>query len=355
MQSFQSQVLDQTAEGPRPFELMLSAEEQRRLAALFPLGLSLSNAGKALRGSTKKPLAASLSTELDFGHNEKRQAYKQALSKISNSNDYVTRGSELLAAVRRHPKSAPFLQPVDPVAEGVPDYPSVIKEPMDLATVQRKLLAKEYGGFEEFDADMQRMFDNALLYNKPGTFVNKIAEELKAFYEKISAEKSNSGPQSHKKGGKAARGYDAERLKQRQKQLPLSAQPLSFTEQQRLSDQIRHQLPNIYLKDVLKIVAQEQDTTNEWVDLEFDKLSPKVARELQAYVSQKISVTLKRQKNRGGSSTAPATRAEPEPEGAGAAPVPQPLQPAPRPATGQNYLEESSSSSLLDSISDDSI
>lgn len=355
MQSFQSQVFDPSAEGPKALELMLSADEQRQLAMLLPLRLSLSNSTKALRSSTKKPLAASLSTELDFGHHEKRQAYKQALNKISNSNDYATRAGELLAALKRHSKSGPFLQPVDPVAEGVPDYPSVVKEPMDLSTMQRKLLNKEYASFEDFDADMNKMFNNALLYNKPGTFVNKIAEELKAYYDKISTDKSGSGPQSHKKGGKSARGYDAERAKSKQKQLPLSAQPLSFTEQQKLSDQIRHQLPNVYLKDVLKIVAQEQDTSNEWVDLEFDKLSPKVARELQAYVNQKIAQTLKRKKQRGDGSTSLTARAETDHESALPVPVPQPAQPLPRPVTVQNYLEESSSSSLLDSISDDSI
>ena len=354
MQSFQSQVLDQVIDGPRPLEVTLSAEEHRRLAWLLPVGLSLSNSSKALRSSTKKPLAVSLSTELDFGYSEKRQAYKQALNKISNSNDYITRCSELIAAVRRHPKSGPFLQPVDPVAEGVPDYPFIVKEPMDLATMQSKLLNKEYATFEDFDADMNKMFNNALLYNKPGTFVNKIAEEIKAYYEKISADKSGSGQHSQKKGAKSSRGYEGDRLKQKQKQVPLSAQPLSFTEQQKLSDQIR-QLPNVYLKDVLQIISQEQDTSKEWVDLEYEKLSPKVARELQAYVSQKIALTLKRKKNRGETSTTVTGRTETEHETTGPVPVPQPLPPAQRPPALQNYLEESSSSSLLDSISDDSI
>lgn len=351
MQSFQSQILDQEAGAPRPMELLLTGEEHRRLSWLLPLGLSLSNSSKALRSSTKKPLAASLTTEQDFGHVEQRQAFKQALRKISNSNDYIARCGELLAAVRRHSKSGPFLQPVDPVAEGVPDYPLVVKEPMDLATMQRKLLEKEYGSFEEFDADMQRMFSNALLYNKPGTFVNKLAEELRAFYDKLSSEKSASGPHSQKKG-KGGRGHEGDRLRHKQKQPALSAQPLSFTEQQKLSDQIR-QLPNVYLKDVLQIISQEQDTSREWVDLEYEKLSPKVARELQAFVSQKIALTLKRKKNRGDSSTAVTGRTETEAEGP--VPVPQPLPPMQRPPTVQNYLEESSSSSLLDSISDDSI
>lgn len=354
MQSFQSQILDQPENTSKAFELLLSAEEHKKLGELLPLMLSLSNTAKSLRSTAKKPLLPSLNTEAELGYTDKRPAYKQALNKISNSNDYLAHCAELLAAVRRHPKAGPFLQPVDPIAEGVPDYLTVIKEPMDLSTMQGKLTKKEYATAEEFDADMQKMFSNALLYNKPGTFVNKVAEELKAYYERISLDKNGIGGHSHKKGGKTSRGFDSDRQKTKQKQPPLSAQPLTFTEMQKLSEQIL-QIPPVYLKDVFDIIAQEKGNTTDLLEFGLHELSPKVARELQAFVNQKINLTLKKKKNRSEDSTRVATRLETE-----SADKPMPLTPPPvqvpqRPAGLPHYLEESSSSSLLDSISDDSI
>ena len=356
MQGFQSQVFDAPPDAAQPFELLLSPDDFKRLCGLFPRFLSLVGAAKAPRGASKRPANAPSSTELDLGHTEKRQAYRQALSKISNSNDYNAHCAELLALLRRHAKAGPFLQPVDPVAEGVPDYPAIIKEPMDLSTIQKKLANREYASFDDFDADVGRIFANALLYNKPGTLVNRMAEELKAYYERVSAEKSASGTHSHKKGGKAARAQDAERARQRQRAAPLAAQPLTFTEIEKLRDQIET-MPSTYLKDVFKMVSEGLQLPNECADFDLDltELPPKVARELQAFVSQKISHAMKKKKGRGEESTRATTRQEAEPAEQVAA-VAQPVGvAASNPPPTQNYLEESSSSSLLDSISDDSI
>jgi len=46
--------------------------------------------------------------------------------------------------------SAPFNQPVDPVALNIPDYPIVIKNPMDLGTVRNKLRANAYPTILDF-------------------------------------------------------------------------------------------------------------------------------------------------------------------------------------------------------------
>ncbi|EJK73057.1 hypothetical protein THAOC_05344, partial [Thalassiosira oceanica] len=51
----------------------------------------------------------------------------------------------ILAYLRRHPKAGPFLEPVDPVALNLPDYFDVIKRPMDISTVARRLEEGHYG------------------------------------------------------------------------------------------------------------------------------------------------------------------------------------------------------------------
>ena len=66
-----------------------------------------------------------------------------------------------------HKWSGPFLQPVDPVALNIPDYPDVVKEPMALSTIQRRIETQMITTKEEFAVLMRLVFSNACLYNKP--------------------------------------------------------------------------------------------------------------------------------------------------------------------------------------------
>ncbi|OAC99836.1 hypothetical protein MUCCIDRAFT_147227, partial [Mucor lusitanicus CBS 277.49] len=59
----------------------------------------------------------------------------------------------------------PFLEPVDPVAMNLPDYTTIVKRPMDLSTIEKKLMNDEYDDPEGFESDMTLMFNNCYLYN----------------------------------------------------------------------------------------------------------------------------------------------------------------------------------------------
>ena len=56
----------------------------------------------------------------------------------------------ILKGLKRHREAGPFLLPVDPVALGIPDYLTVIKQPMDLGTISKKCDLNEYIGAEGF-------------------------------------------------------------------------------------------------------------------------------------------------------------------------------------------------------------
>ncbi|THH18596.1 hypothetical protein EW146_g2409 [Bondarzewia mesenterica] len=58
-----------------------------------------------------------------------------------------------------------FAQPVDPVALSIPDYPSIIKKPMDLSTMRNKLDANMYPTAEKFRDDFKLMINNCVKYN----------------------------------------------------------------------------------------------------------------------------------------------------------------------------------------------
>ncbi|AFM98861.1 chromatin remodeling bromodomain-containing transcription factor [Encephalitozoon hellem ATCC 50504] len=90
--------------------------------------------------------------------------------------------SQVLTRIKRNSNAPPFLEPVDPVKLGIPDYPEKIKHPMDLSTIRKKLDAKEYSGPEGFDSDMKLMFNNCYTYNPPGTVVHDMGKALESVY-----------------------------------------------------------------------------------------------------------------------------------------------------------------------------
>ena len=66
-------------------------------------------------------------------------------------------------------RSAAFLKL--PTKEQWPDYYDKITTPIDLPTVYDRLIAKKYEAWQAFEDDMQLMFSNARVYNKPGSEV----------------------------------------------------------------------------------------------------------------------------------------------------------------------------------------
>lgn len=67
---------------------------------------------------------------------------------------------------KQDPESIPFRQPVDPQALGIPDYFDIIKKPMDLSTIKRRLDTGYYTDPWAYVDDVWLMFDNAWIYNK---------------------------------------------------------------------------------------------------------------------------------------------------------------------------------------------
>ncbi|KAI8338484.1 Bromodomain-containing protein [Chlamydoabsidia padenii] len=81
--------------------------------------------------------------------------------------------------------SYPFLVPVDYVALNIPDYPTIVKHPMDLSTIERKWSQGEYATADEFEKDVRLMFNNCYIYNPPTLPVHQMARNLeKVFNEK---------------------------------------------------------------------------------------------------------------------------------------------------------------------------
>lgn len=77
----------------------------------------------------------------------------------------------------------PFLSPVDPIALNLPDYTTIIKQPMDLSTIENKLLNDEYKLPDEFGQDILLMFNNCYRYNPPSLPVYSMAKEMESVFK----------------------------------------------------------------------------------------------------------------------------------------------------------------------------
>ncbi|KAL4069375.1 Bromodomain-containing protein [Scleroderma citrinum] len=94
--------------------------------------------------------------------------------------------SKLLTELHRKQHWAvanPFYEPVDPVKLDIPMYPKVIKKPMDMSTMRRKLDNGEYPNATKFFDDFKLMIRNCFTFNPAGTPVNQAGIELQRLFD----------------------------------------------------------------------------------------------------------------------------------------------------------------------------
>ena len=129
---------------------------------------------------------------------------------------------KVLDWLSRQSKAGPFMHPVDPVALGIPTYPDIVKNPMDISTVGTRLESGLYSKIGPgqtignsatarmlngpFRADIELIFDNAALFNPPDDWIAMSAAALKKSIAKKIDSASWSAEKSHNKtGGRSSR------------------------------------------------------------------------------------------------------------------------------------------------------
>ncbi|PIL31521.1 hypothetical protein GSI_06223 [Ganoderma sinense ZZ0214-1] len=103
------------------------------------------------------------------------------------------------------PLSWVFRDPVDPTALGIPTYFDVIprKDARDLKTILSKLNQDKYETIEAFEADLDLMIDNAIVFNGADSDVGDMAVKLQTRYRELLAPIKGTGGSGHakRKGG----------------------------------------------------------------------------------------------------------------------------------------------------------
>ncbi|CAF4152988.1 unnamed protein product [Rotaria sp. Silwood2] len=93
----------------------------------------------------------------------------------------------LFKTLWKHEFSWPFQKPVNAAKLHLPDYHKIVKYPMDLGTIKKRLETNYYYSAKECITDLNMMFTDCYLYNKPGEDVVIMGATLeKVFYEKLA-------------------------------------------------------------------------------------------------------------------------------------------------------------------------
>jgi hypothetical protein len=214
-----------------------------------------------------------------------------------------------------------FNKPVDAEDWGILDYYTVIKKPMDLGTVKKKLESGYYTSPTGMADDVRLTFSNAMTYNPPGNDVYVMASTLGSTFEKLwkdiarklVVEKQvgdSAGMVVHKDGrlnleqqglqdGDVGRKVQSNLPRSRQapvgravmqakpKPTDVVKRPMTFEEKEKLSKQMES-LPEEKLVRVIEIMRKrhpEIGEDNEEVEVDIESIDNETLWELERFIS----------------------------------------------------------------------
>ncbi|KAF9409000.1 hypothetical protein BGZ94_002120, partial [Podila epigama] len=134
---------------------------------------------KAKSSSVPVPAAASEPTTTASKTNKDRP--KKAAQNMSN--EQYKQCMKVWKKLFNQKAATHFKNPVDPIAENIPHYPSIIKNPMDLSTIKSKLESGCYSGLSDFEDDVKLMISNCYTFNHIGSFVYNEGQTLEGVFE----------------------------------------------------------------------------------------------------------------------------------------------------------------------------
>ncbi|MCL7023218.1 hypothetical protein MKW94_006149 [Papaver nudicaule] len=195
----------------------------------------------------------------------------------------------LLKRLIAHQFSWVFLKPVDVVELNIPDYFTVIKEPMDLGTVQKKIDTGAYSSPLGFVADVRLTFSNAKAYNPRGNDVHTMADTLSKYFEvrwkpiekKLST--NGSGPVCAKSNvAEKEEGCKPMPLAKKRKTSSINHDVKTLPAKQTMSDEEKYKLskdieflqdlPDDIIDFLRKSTCPENENSEEELELDFHLL-----------------------------------------------------------------------------------
>lgn len=100
-----------------------------------------------------------------------------------SDNEAMRKMAKLITYLISRQDSVPFREPVDWKGLELFDYPKIVKKPMDLGTVKRKMERGLYETIEECAADIRLIWTNCKTYNADGSDFYLLAESFSKRFE----------------------------------------------------------------------------------------------------------------------------------------------------------------------------
>jgi hypothetical protein len=91
---------------------------------------------------------------------------------------------EIMHNIMKRPCSVIFLEPVNPLRDGAPNYLNVIKKPVDLGTIRQHLIEDRYSSVTSWSRDMGLVWTNCERFNGRETGPSLLAAEVRRNFEK---------------------------------------------------------------------------------------------------------------------------------------------------------------------------
>ncbi len=262
----------------KAYETFLTHGDFKNLQKMLPNGYSLTVSNKNTRNSRNLNSKKNIYQNNYSSRKNKRRSF--------NVNDYVTedfnfkKAMKIVSILKKHESADPFLYRVDPVKLGIPNYFDIIKYPMDLSTVEKKLRNRIYETESEFESDIYQIWENAMTFNPDGSMVYKMAQNMKKEFISLKSMDMKALIQKKFKPIKNqlinVNKYDI---------------PLSYEEQVILKEKIERmqiEAPE-HLYGVYTLISSEQSGKGDKIDFNIAQLPPKKARELERYVNNNLS------------------------------------------------------------------
>lgn len=89
---------------------------------------------------------------------------------------------KVISNLKKSNASSAFRQPVDYMALKIPNYPDIVKHPMDLSTIDQRLKQNKYSSVSAFASDFEQIVNNCYLFNGPDHGISQQARKMQSSF-----------------------------------------------------------------------------------------------------------------------------------------------------------------------------